>query len=88
MGKVNIGNNVKIGQGVSIENVDGQVAQTISEAKQKLLGDYIEDIAAKTQIKKMVNELSRLTNTKCNCKGRKHRLNNMHLKLKNILKGF
>lgn len=49
---------------------------------EKLLGDHIEDIAKALKIDKIRDEYERLTKQKCNCGGRKTRLNQLHLQFR------
>lgn len=48
----------------------------------KLLGDHVEDLAKKLKIDKIRDEYERLTKKKCNCGGRKERLNQLHLQFR------
>ena len=48
----------------------------------KLLGDAVEDIAKALRIDKIRDEYERLTKKKCNCGGRKARLNQLHLQFR------
>lgn len=49
---------------------------------EKLLGDYVEDAAKALRLDKIRNEYERLTKQKCNCNGRKARLNQLHLQFR------
>jgi len=51
-----------------------------------LLGDRIEQITTATGIKKVVDEVSKITKKPCGCAKRKEALNNPNLLINKILK--
>ena len=51
----------------------------------KLLGDHIEDAIKATKIDLLQKAIAKMLKHKCNCEGRKQKLNELHKKLKELL---
>lgn len=50
--------------------------------EEKLLGDYVEDIAKRLHLDKAAKRLEQVTKKPCNCSQRKVNLNELHKRLR------